>query len=137
MDILKKTTNLWLMAALVCGLALSVASCSSDNDDKAPAAPTEEPVNSKPGDDTPDDVSIDEELSRLLSEHNGAEDSVYFFLEEAKKQGNFISGKYQTCRYTYLSTTADGPDSPCGSPDAWRGPRTARHSTYWAGATSP
>ena len=106
---MKRLMNLWLMAALLCGLSLSVASCSSsDDDDKAPAAPTEEPVNSKPGDDVPDDVSIDEELSRLLGEHNGAEDSIYFFLEEAKKQGNFISGKYQTCRYTYLSTTADG-----------------------------
>ena len=109
---MKRLMNLWLMAALLCGLSLSVASCSSsDDDDKAPAAPTEEPVNSKPGDDVPDDVSIDEELSRLLGEHNGAEDSIYFFLEET--------------------------DSPCGSPDAWRGPRTARHSTYWAGATSP
>lgn len=103
----KKIMNLWLMAALLCGLGLGVASCSSDDDD-APATPTEEPINGKPGDAAPDDVSIDDELSRLLSEHNGAEDSIYFFLEEAKKAGNFLSGKYQTCRYTYLSTTADG-----------------------------
>ncbi len=104
---MKKILNLWLMAALVCGLSLGVASCSSD-DDTTPATPAGEPVNGKPGDAEPDDVSIDDELRQLLNEHNGAEDSIYFFLEEAQKEGNFLSGKYQTCRYTYLSTTADG-----------------------------
>ena len=98
-----------LMAALFCCLNLYVTSCSDDDDDNTtPATPTEEPINSKPGEASPDDFSTDEELNRLLSEHNGVEDSIYFFLEEAKKDGNFLSGKYQTCRYTYLSTTADG-----------------------------
>jgi pimeloyl-ACP methyl ester carboxylesterase len=105
---MKKILNLWLIALLTVGLAMGVASCKDDDDTPTPTPDEKEAINSKPGDDTPDDVSIDDELSRLLSEHNGAEDSVYFFLEEAKKQGNFISGKYQTCRYTYLSTTADG-----------------------------
>ena len=41
------------MAALLCGLSLGVASCSSDDDD-APATPTEEPINDKPGDAAPD-----------------------------------------------------------------------------------
>ena len=91
---MKKRMNFWLMAALLCGLGLSFASCSSDDDD-APATPTEEPINGKPGDAAPDDVSIDEELRRLLNEHNGAEDSIYFFLEEAQKEGNFINVKYE------------------------------------------
>ena len=81
MRIMKKFANFWLVAALLCGLSLGVASCSSDDD--APATPAGEPVNGKPSDAAPDDVSIDDELSRLLGEHNGAEDSIYFFLEEA------------------------------------------------------
>lgn len=105
---MKKMENLWLMAALVCGLGLSVASCSSDDDETPEGPKVEVAINSNPGDSQPDDVDIDEELQQMLSEHNGAEDSIYFFLDETQKQGNFLSGKYLTCRYTYLSTTADG-----------------------------
>ena len=33
MNTMKKLMNLWLLAALVCGLALSVTSCKDDDDD--------------------------------------------------------------------------------------------------------
>lgn len=105
---MKKNLNLWLVATLLCVLSMGIVSCSSDDAEPTSTYEEQNPINSKPGDAEPDEFNIDDELNRLLNEHNGTEDSIYFFLEEAQKQGNFLSGKYQTCRYTYLSTTADG-----------------------------
>jgi pimeloyl-ACP methyl ester carboxylesterase len=105
--IMNKKTNQWiLMAAVICGLSFCLAACSGDDHEQQPV--NNQPVNNKPSDDTPEAIDIDSELNRLLTENNGEEDSVYFFLEEAQKQGNWLSGEYCTCRYSYLSTTADG-----------------------------
>jgi predicted esterase len=100
--------SIWT-AVFLCSLSLGVAACSGDddNDEQKPDI-NEQVINNKPGDDMPDDVDVGSELSRLLNENNGLEDSIYFFLEEAQNAGNWFSGKYYTCRYSYLSTTADG-----------------------------
>lgn len=101
--------NYWLIAALIVATSLSITACSSDDDDEQlqPVA-EEQAINNKPGDSAPDIIDIDYELQRLMNENNGTDDSIYFFLEEAQKQGNWFSGKYNTCRYSYRSTTADG-----------------------------
>ena len=108
----KKNFKWLLMAALVWGLSMSVTSCSDDDDDNNldPQTPdvSEQTVNKKPGEGALESFDAGSELTKLLNGSNGAEDSIYFFLEEAQKQGNLITGKYYSCRYSYLSTTADG-----------------------------
>lgn len=106
----KKLMNWWLMAAVVLGISLSFTACSDDdnNGTEQPSDVNEQTVNNKPREDSPESFDIGSELSKLLNSNNGDEDSIYFFLEEAQKQGNMFTGKYYSCRYSYLSTTADG-----------------------------
>ena len=110
---MKKVMNWWLMAAVVLGFSLSFTACSDDDDDdingtEQSSDASEQAVNKKPGEGVLESYDAGSELDKLLNGNNGAEDSLYFFLEKAKEQGNVLMGKYYSCRYSYLSTSADG-----------------------------
>lgn len=104
----KDVLNFALTALLTVVVSLGIVACKDDDNDTKRPDNTEQAINNKPADSTPEDVNIHEALLQLQNDTNGDEDSLYFFIEEAKQQGNFLTDNYMTCRYNYLSTTADG-----------------------------
>lgn len=94
---------------LMLGITASIFFTSCKDDEDTPEQPQEEtPLNKMPTDDTPEVVDIDNALFQLQNDTNGEEDSLAFFIEQAQQDGSSFSGKFYTCRYSYLSRTADG-----------------------------
>ena len=99
--------NWMLTALLMLGLGVSVAACSDSDDNDSDNNKTEEqPVNSRPGDDDPEDINAGQTITQIINSQNGEDgDSLAFFLSQAEKGS---TGDFLTCRYSYLSHTADG-----------------------------
>ncbi len=96
---MKRFISFFLLSFLVFG----AVSCDKDD----PIIEEQKAVNDKPATETPDEVNPMELLSLWL---NGTNDDnpLYDILEDAIEEGSFLSGKYYTCRYSYLSTSASG-----------------------------
>jgi len=94
------------MVIVLGAFTLGISSC---NQKPTPDNPKEQtPINNPPADDTPEEVDANSLLSRWLNENNGASDDPFYKIIDTAQKAGFLSNKYYTCRYSYLSHTVDG-----------------------------
>ncbi len=97
-----KNISKFLFAAFV---VLMAAACKDD--DGSPAVEEEVPegvvtINSKPDDDEPALVKNEESIATF------ADGILGLMVKEAARSATWLGGEYYTCKYSYVSTTADG-----------------------------